>query len=347
VVPVDPRGRAEDALRESETRLALFMDHLPGVVFLKDLNGRYVYVNPGFVKLTGRAPGLCLGSSDEEYWPESAERLHAEDQSVIRTGHALTGEDACTFGNETRYYRTVKFPIPDKKGATKLVAGISLDITGTKVAEQRSLAARLATAHEEERRRISRELHDDLIQRLAAMAMDLDRIAAQGSSRLKGSLRSLEHRMVQAAETARHIAHELHPSELDDLGLVAVLRSYCEDFAKREGIAVELKSRDVPKELRREIASCLYKVAQESLSNVAKHAAAKRVSVILEGAGECLRLRVKDSGIGFRTASPRNKVGLGMVGMEERVGMLRGTFRVWSQPGKGTQVTVEIPLGAQ
>src|ERR1700730_16063123 len=126
------------ALRESETWFALLMDYLPGVALLKDLNGRYVYVSPGFVKLTGRATGLCLGSSDEEYWPESAERLRAEDQSVIRTGHALTGEDACTFGNETRYYRTVKFPIPDKNGATKLVTGISLDITGAKVAEQRS-----------------------------------------------------------------------------------------------------------------------------------------------------------------------------------------------------------------
>ena len=336
----------EGGLPQSEACFALFMDHLQGIAFLKDLHGRYVYVSSGFVKLTGRAPGLCVGSSDEEYWPESAERLRAEDQYVIETGHALTAEESRTTGGETRHYETVKFPIPDENGATTLVAGISIDITRRKVEEEtrKVLLARLANAREEERRRISRELHDDLTQRLAAMAMDLDRIVLQGPSHLRDSLRSLEHRMVQAAEAARHIAHELHPSELDDLTLVAVLRSYCEEFAKREGVAVGFKSRKVPLELRREIGSCLFRVAQESLSNIAKHAAAKRVSVILEGSGKFIRLRVKDSGVGFKTESRKIKVGLGLLGMEERIWLLHGNFAICSQPGKGTEVTAEIPL---
>ena len=97
----------------------------------------------------------------------------------------------------------------------------------------------------------------------------------------------------------------------------------------------------MPRELRREIGACIYRVAQESLSNVAKHAGAKRVSVILEGAGKTIRLRVKDSGVGFRAAQ---KIGLGLRGMEERVGILRGNFKVLSQPGKGTEITAEIPL---
>ena len=102
----------------------------------------------------------------------------------------------------------------------------------------------------------------------------------------------------------------------------------------------------MPTELRREIGSCIYRVAQESLSNIAKHAGAKRVSVILEGTGKFIRLRVKDSGIGFKMKSRENRVGLGLLGMEERVVLLRGNFTICSSPGKGTEVSVEIPLEA-
>jgi two-component system NarL family sensor kinase len=134
--------------------------------------------------------------------------------------------------------------------------------------------------------------------------------------------------------------------ELDDLGLVAALRSYCEDFATREGIAVELESRGIPGKLRREIGSCVYKVAQESLNNVAKHAAAERVSVILDGTEESIRLRVKDSGVGFSVGPAGARVGLGLLSMEERVGLLRGSLRIRSQPGQGTEVIAHVPLEA-
>jgi signal transduction histidine kinase len=151
---------------------------------------------------------------------------------------------------------------------------------------------------------------------------------------------------VQAAEAARHIAHQLHPLEVDDLGLVAALRSYCEEFSKREGIAVKLTSRDIPKELKREVGSCVYKVAKESLSNVARHAAAERVCVILDGTPDVIRLRVKDFGIGFRTGSPGIDGGLGLLSMQERVALLGGNLSIRSQPGQGTEVTVAVPLEA-
>jgi PAS domain S-box-containing protein len=341
----------DDTLPDCEALFSLFMEHLPAVGFLKDLNGRYVYVNPNFARLTGCTPGLCPGSSDEEYWPDSAARLRAEDRHVIQTGQTLTSEDARTTGGETRHYQTVKFPIPDNNGTPTLIAGISVDITARKVAEleRQNLLARLANAHQEERWRISRELHDDLTQRLAALAMDLGRLAAQRlptATQLKKDLRTLQRRAVQAAEAARHIAHQLHPIEVDDLGLVAALRSYCEDFSKREGIAVKLTSRDIPKELKREIGSCVYKVAKESLSNVARHAATERVSVILDGTADVIRLRVKDFGIGFRTGSPAIERGLGLLSMQERVALLGGNLSIWSQPGEGTEVIVAVPLEA-
>ena len=342
---------AEDALRECEARFSLFMEHMPGIAFLKDLEGRYVYVNPNFARLTGRAPGLCPGSSDEEYWPDCAARLKAEDRRVAQTGQTLTSEDSRTIKGVTRHYQTVKFPIPDKNGVPTLIAGISVDTTAKKGAEleRQNLLARLANAHQEERWRISRELHDDLTQRLAALAMDLGRVAAQchpTAAQLKKELRTLQRRAVQAAEAARHIAHQLHPLEVDDLGLVAALRSYCEDFSKREGIAVKLTSRDIPKELKREVGSCVYKVAKESLSNVARHASAERVSVTLDGAGDVIRLRVKDFGVGFRTGRRAPTAGSDLLSMQERVAILAETSGIRSQPGEGTEVTAAVPLEA-
>ncbi len=345
------RQKSCDALDDCEARFSVFMDHMPAAAFLKDLEGHYVYTNPSFVGVNGRAPGLRCGSSDGEYWPDCAEELRAQDQRVIQTGRTLTSEHARTAGGETRHYQTVKFPIPDKNGLPVFTGGISVDITARKVAEQerQNLLARLADAHQEERWRISRELHDDLTQRLAALAIDLGGLAAQTlppATRLKKELRVLQRRAVQAAEAARHIAHQLHPLEVDDLGLVAALRSYCEDFSKREGIAVKLTSRDIPKELKREIGSCVYKVAKESLSNVARHAAAERVSVILDGTAHVIRLRVKDSGIGFRAGSPGLDGGLGLLSMRERVTLLGGNLSIRSQPGQGTEVTVAVPLEA-
>jgi PAS domain S-box-containing protein len=349
ITDLTDRQNTEEALRESEERFSRFMRHLPAAAFMKDLDGRYVYVSPGFTELTSRAPGLCLGASDDEYWPASAHRLREQDRYVIETGRAVISEDARSTAKGVRHYQTVKFPIPGKDGATAMVAGVSVDITERKLAEQerQTLSARMATAQEEERWRISRELHDDLTQRLAGLAMELGSLVANrpaSATLLKEDLRALQRRVVQAAEVARHIAHRLHPSELDDLGLVAALRSYCEDFARREGIEIKFVSRNVPKELKREIGACLYKVTQESLSNISRHARTKSVSVTLAGTADRISLSVKDSGIGFRTQPPGINVGLGILSMTERVGLLHGTFEISSNPGQGTEVIAEIPL---
>ena len=338
----------EDALRESEARFSLFMDHLPGIAFLKDLHGRYVYVSPGFVKLTGRAPGLCVGSSDDEYWPESAERLRAEDQYVIQTGRALTAEDSRTAGGETRHYETVKFPIPDKDGTTILMGGISVDITHRKAEEEtrKALLARLANAQEEERRRISRELHDDLIQRLAAMVLDLDQIASRVPPRTKEGLRSLEQRIVQTAEVARHLAHALHPSELDDLSLVSVLRSYCEDFARREGIAVRCPEPESTEGTTARNRCLRISGDTGKPEQYRETCGGKRVSVILEGTGNAIRLRVKDSGVGFGAAPQESTPASVCEVWKSEWGYFAGTSGSGHEPGKGTEITAEIPLEA-
>ena len=212
---------------------------------------------------------------------------------------------------------------------------------------ERADRARLEGAREEERRLIASELHDDLVQQLAGLAMDIGSRAAKApgpSSRLKKELRSLQTRAVRAAEAARQVAYKLHPTELDDLGLETALRLYCEELGQREGIAVKFSGRNLPQTFSREIAYCLYKVAQESLRNVAKHSQAKRATVSVEGTADGVRLGVEDFGGGFSVSSLKTTSGLGILSMRERVHLANGKFSIASEQGKGTRISVEIPL---
>jgi signal transduction histidine kinase len=227
------------------------------------------------------------------------------------------------------------------------VGGVALDITARKRAEQerRILLAKLASAQEDERRRISRELHDDLTQRLAALGMEMGGLLANRqrlSPAIRRQLRLVQRAVIQAAEISRDVAHELHPSELDELGLVATLRSHCRDFARRAGVAVQFVSRTEPSALHRAAASCLYKVAQESLHNVAKHARATRVRVSLEENEDSIRLRVEDNGAGFAPSGPRARAGLGLGNMRDRMELVGGQITVQSRPGHGTRIMAGI-----
>ena len=227
-------------------------------------------------------------------------------------------------------------------GAAPLILLALDDVTMREHADR----ARLEAAREDERRLIASELHDDLVQQLASLAIDLGSRAAkppESANLLRKELRSLQQRVVLAAEAARHVAAKLHATELDDLGLETALRLYCEEFSQQAGITVKFTSRNSPQAVSKEIAYCLYKVAQESLRNVAKHAQAKRASVAIEGAGDRVRLCVEDSGVGFSVSSLRVSSGLGILGMAERVQLANGQFAIASEAGKGTRISVEIP----
>jgi signal transduction histidine kinase len=190
-------------------------------------------------------------------------------------------------------------------------------------------------------------LHDGLIQDLAGLAIDIGRRAAKSqntSASLTRQFRSLQTRTIRAAEIARKVAYELHPSEIDDLGLEAALRSYCEEFALRERVAVEYVCRNLPAGLPRDVIYGLYKVAQEGLRNVARHAAVAQATVTLQCHGQIVRLSVEDTGIGFDPGSLRLRFGMGILSMKERLKSLNGKFTIASEPGKGTHIEAEIPF---
>jgi two-component system CheB/CheR fusion protein len=203
----------------------------------------------------------------------------------------------------------------------------------------------LLQAQEEERRRLSHELHDELNQKLVLLELNLETIernAEKKSPEFFEGLKSVHSGVSELSEDLRRIAYQLHPSILDDLGLIPALEAYCNEFSSRENIQVRFAHRDVPANLPSAIGLALYRVVQESLRNVAKHSSAKRAAVTLTGSPDAVQLSIRDSGVGFLVEDV--EAGLGMVGMRERMGYIGGTVEWKAQPGKGTEVIATVPV---
>jgi signal transduction histidine kinase len=214
-------------------------------------------------------------------------------------------------------------------------------------AELRHLTGRLITSQEDERRRIARNLHDDLNQNLAYLAMDIGRLAEHTADpALPEQLLRLKKRAVDSAALVRTISHELHPSALDDLGLPVALEEYCAEFEERTGIATTLECRNIPEQLSSELSSCIYYVVAESLRNIGKHAGASSAAVTLESDTEGLRATVTDDGMGIDEAALREHSGIGLRTMRERLYLVGGSISVRRSKVRGTEVEIHIPHGA-
>jgi two-component system CheB/CheR fusion protein len=216
--------------------------------------------------------------------------------------------------------------------------------------ELRALTASLFAAHEEERRRISRELHDALNQKLAMLEIEVDSLEHEPPSspeKIREQLALLRGRVSEVSNEIRRMAYQLHPSVLDDLGLQVALRSHVSELSKRDGLEITFHARGIPDSLPQDVALSLYRIAQEALRNVMKHAHAKSASVALEKVKDGIRLSVRDHGVGFDPEAIKGKRGLGLVSIEERVRLLSGQLHLHSRPGDGTQVEVTIPIPAR
>ncbi|UCD00040.1 MAG: PAS domain S-box protein [Phycisphaerales bacterium] len=209
------------------------------------------------------------------------------------------------------------------------------------------LTGRLLSVQEEERRRLARELHDDLTQRLAVLAIDAGKLEQQLDAppdALREKIGRMKEQMVRLSADVHDISRQLHPSIIDDLGLRQAIQSECVNFAKREGIAIRYEPRDIPTNIPRDISVCLFRIVQEGLRNIARHANVQQAQVRLAGSDSFITLTIEDSGTGFDPAQGRAEAGLGLVSMAERVRLIQGEFRVESNPGEGTVITVTAPL---
>jgi two-component sensor histidine kinase len=207
-----------------------------------------------------------------------------------------------------------------------------------------SLSRRLLTAHEDERRRLARELHDDVTQRLARLAIDAARIEKTGPHARDGAPQSLHRGLVRLSEDMHALSYRLHPSILDDLGLAEALKAECEHVSRREPVRVEVELDHVPDGLPNDVALCIFRVVQEALRNIARHARASVAIVSLAFKDGGLLLAIRDNGVGFDVDATQSRHSLGRAGMGERVRILGGTFGIKSAFGQGTTVSAWVPL---
>lgn len=348
---IEEAGEARLHTQDLEARLLLAGEGLKIGIWDLDLATGEIQGTRQWSLLYGFLPGKTVSRGE---W---LERIHPGDRKVLRDNldHILESGEISSLEHRvilpdgsTHWLNGRAELVHDAQKKPARIRGVSIDISVKRSPrENQAFALRVAAAQEAERRRIARELHDGLIQDLAGMALDLgQRVTEQPASpaELKRDYKELQNRVVRAAEVARHVAYELHPSEIDDLGLEKALEAYCEQFGQENRIQVDFQSRKIPKNLKRETASGLYKVAQEGLRNIVKHAHVKRAKVVLDSADGFVRLRVEDKGDGFAISSLQGSSGLGVASMRERVQLINGKFTIHSAPGNGTQIVAEAPI---
>ena len=230
----------------------------------------------------------------------------------------------------------------------KTLRGFFIDITEIKQKEAklRELSRRLINTQEDERRRIARELHDDLNQRMALLSIELEQLG-QGIQNSPALHVQLEHLQTQAREISSDIhrlSYKLHPSKLDHLGLAPALNSLCNELSATGNLAVELHHRGLPVHPSPDVTLCLYRIAQEALHNSVKHSGARLVTVLLEETDCEIRLTISDDGAGFDLKSDALARGLGFTSMHERLRIMDGTMEVQSEPRRGTTIRASVPL---
>jgi signal transduction histidine kinase len=211
----------------------------------------------------------------------------------------------------------------------------------------RDLSARLIHSQEEERCRLARELHDDFNQRLALLALDLERAADAMKHSLGDTGKKMHDLWNEACEIGadlHSLSHQLHSSTLESLGLVVGISSFCNEFSEQQEIEVDFVHGDIPRDTAPEVALCLFRIVQEALRNVRKHSCCSRAQVRLENVNSVIHLRVSDEGVGFNETDPSRHVGLGIRSMEERLRMVGGRFEIRTRPMEGTQIDAWVPL---
>ena len=208
------------------------------------------------------------------------------------------------------------------------------------------LSSRLITAHEDERSRLARELHDDLSQRLAGLTIDAAfLLSGHGTAGQLDTLRKMHAELARICKDVHDMSYQLHPSIIGELGLVTALRTEVDRMRRHSGCIVDDHIEDVDVLLPRDASLCLYRIAQESLNNAAKYANATVISANFRRDGGSLVLEIRDDGMGFDVQELDSASGIGIVGMRERARLAGGNLKVISSPGRGTTIMAKIPYG--
>ncbi|HEX4809976.1 MAG TPA: response regulator [Bryobacteraceae bacterium] len=251
---------------------------------------------------------------------------------------------------EQELHATIEIALQQKDLAAsrELQVQAATEILGRTQEELNTVTRRLFSAEEQERQRIARDLHDDIGQRLALLQIDLEKLwkklPATIQDETKSELETALARVAGISKDLRGVSHHLHPQILDDLGLETALRQLCEQFEERHLIRTRFSIRNVPTEVADSTSLALYRIVQECLANIAKHAQADSVDIALIGGIASIELTVRDNGAGFDTRTRKRGSGLGLISMAQRAKLAGGDFEIHSSLKNGTQIHVSIPL---
>jgi PAS domain S-box-containing protein len=330
--------RAEAALQQADERHTAMLRAIPDLMFVILRDGTYVDYNARDETLLFAPPSAFLGRTVRQIMPpaladvfmEAIERAFARDETVV-VEYELQLEDTKYF--EGRIVRA---------GADRVLS-IVRDLTEAKRTAQlnRELAGRLIASQEAERRRIARELHDDLSQTTALLMMDIERLSKRYPQEQPRFL-ELSERAHEIAAGLHNLSYELHPSKLETLGLLSALKALCRDISQQGGVPIAFTHESIPGGVDPNVSLCLYRITQEALHNVARHSHATDAEVRLAADAQHLTLHIADSGVGFDART--SHAGLGLVSMRERAALLRGEMVVETFPGGGTRIGVRVPF---
>jgi PAS domain S-box-containing protein len=348
---VSESKRKTEALTESENRLQAILDKaVEGIITMHE-DGTIQSVNAATEKLFGYTAVEMIGQDFSMLMPAAFHQ--GQDKYLIRDGRIgelrINGTEREASG---RRKDGSVFPIDLAiseivVSGRRMFTGFVRDMSERKRAEQaaRDFGVRLLQAQEGERARLARELHDDITQRLARLAIDAGRIERGVTvGGLCEIIRDLREGLGRLSHDVHSLSYKLHPSVLEDLGLEAALKAECERFSRQESIRTEVKVCELPSTISRDSALCLFRIAQEGLRNVARHARASTAELTLRPLDGGLQLGIRDNGKGFDQGLKPERLSLGLASMRERVRLVSGEINIESANGCGTTIIAWVPI---
>jgi PAS domain S-box-containing protein len=348
VEDITEKRLAEEAVLASQELLKIFVEKVPAGVAMLDRDMRYLQVSDRWCADYSIDSSQVLGHLHYDIFPD----MPGHWKEVHRRG--LAGETLRA--DEERWDRKdgttawVRWEIRPWRTSNGLIGGILIfaeDITHRKQMEEAlaGMSRKLIESQEQERVRIGRELHDDINQRIAMLAVELEQLQ-NDPSELQNRLQELRKQMAELSNDVQGLSHELHSSKLEYLGVVSGIGSWCKEFGARQNMMIGFKS-DVSSVVPFDIGISLFRVLQEALHNAAKHSAVRRMEVELQEASNEIHLIVADLGKGFDVETAIRGQGLGLTSMQERVRLLNGSVTIQSKPTAGTTIHVRVPFQSE
>ncbi len=341
----------ERQVRHRTREITNLIKYTPDIVYIKDNHGRYILVNSRFEKLFSVKNEDIKGKSDDEIFPPYISEMLIKNDKLILDSKKSTLKEEKLKLNSDQTYLTVRFPIYDRKDQISGIGGISTDISELKQAQDRlkKLSGGIMDRQEQERSAIARELHDELGQVLTAVRLDsvwMVKRFEDKDTEASERARSLCNLIDNTIKEVRSLAFRLRPGVLDDLGLIDAIEWLTGDFERRTQITCIFHHENIPSVqdcIDESILTAFYRIAQEALTNVARHAEATNVEVTIKRENNHLLMTIVDDGKGFNQDDQNDYEGLGVAGIKERADLLGGTTIIETKLNSGTRIICKIP----